>query len=202
MNKDIIRQHLACLRFIPADIIYLTMQNRDVVDTDLERNLEEIPYDKVGLGALNFSLLFEKPFRNVFYYRTKKSIILRNFSRLFLKPLDTIEINGEIEKGFRIYHNYAVIHPHQAGKNFTVGHGVTIGKGNPNKTDKKILNPIFGDDVTVMSNAIVFGGIEIGNRVVIGAGAVVTKDVPDDCVVIGNPARIIRENGQRVDKVL
>lgn len=202
MNKDILRQHLACLRFIPADIIYLTMKNRDVIDADLERNLSEIPYDKVGLGALNFSLLFEKPFRNVFYYRTKKSIILRNLSRMLLNPLDTIEINGKIEKGFRIYHNYAVIHPHQAGKSFTVGHGVTIGKGRPDKDNEKILNPIFGDDVTIMSNAIVFGGIKIGNHVEIGAGAVVTKDVPDHCVVVGNPARIIRENGQRVDKEL
>ena len=35
-------------------------------------------------------------------------------------------------------------------------------------------------------------GIKIGNNVTIGGGAVVTKDVPDDCVVAGNPAKIIR----------
>ena len=48
-------------------------------------------------------------------------------------------------------------------------------------------------------NVVVIGGVRIGNNVNIGAGAVVTKDVPDNCTVIGNPARIIFKDGQRVD---
>ncbi|MDE7143260.1 MAG: hypothetical protein K2N76_00510, partial [Muribaculaceae bacterium] len=42
--------------------------------------------------------------------------------------------------------------------------------------------------------AIICPGVTIGNRCVIGAGSVVTKNVPDDSVVAGNPARIIRRN--------
>lgn len=45
----------------------------------------------------------------------------------------------------------------------------------------------------ICGGAIVIGKIMIGNNVIIGAGAVVTKDIPDDCVVVGNPARIIKE---------
>ena len=45
----------------------------------------------------------------------------------------------------------------------------------------------IGGDVTVLSN------VTIGNNVVIGAGSVVTKDVPDNVVVAGNPARVIRK---------
>jgi acetyltransferase-like isoleucine patch superfamily enzyme len=37
------------------------------------------------------------------------------------------------------------------------------------------------------------GGVRIGDQVVVGAGAVVTRDVPSNCIVAGNPARIVRE---------
>lgn len=47
----------------------------------------------------------------------------------------------------------------------------------------------IGDDVFVGIDAIVLPGITIGNRVVVGAGSVVTRDVPDNTVVVGNPAK-------------
>ena len=46
------------------------------------------------------------------------------------------------------------------------------------------------------------GDIKIGNNVVIGAGSVVTKSVPDNCTVVGNPARIIRRDGIKVNESL
>ena len=53
-------------------------------------------------------------------------------------------------------------------------------------------HPAIGDNVTFGANSIVVGGCRVGNNVIIGAGAVVTKDVPDNCVVAGVPAKIIR----------
>jgi maltose O-acetyltransferase len=59
-------------------------------------------------------------------------------------------------------------------------------------TDKYHVEPVeIGDDVFLGGGAIVLPGVKIGNRVVIGAGSVVTHDVPDNCVVAGNPARVI-----------
>ncbi len=194
MNKNIVLQHVHFLRFIPADILYLISPSRDLIRSDVSRMLEEIPYDKVSVGAFNYSLLYVKSFRNVFEYRVPDSYILRHLSRFFLKPLDTIEIHGNIGPGFRVYHNYGVIHPYSAGKNFTVNHGVTIGKGRPMKDNPQIVDPVIGDDVRVYTGAIIFGGIKIGNNVEIGAGAVVNKDVPDNSLVIGNPMRIIPIN--------
>lgn len=50
----------------------------------------------------------------------------------------------------------------------------------------------------IHSNATVFGGIHIDSRVEIGAGAVVNKDIPNDCTVVGNLCRIISR--RRVNK--
>lgn len=191
MNKNILFQHIQFFRLIPANILYLMSKNKEIIDLDLKRNLDEIPYMKVGIGALDYSLLFIKSYRNTFYFRVGDSVFLRHISRWLIRPLDTIEIHGTIGEGFRVFHNYCVIHPHNAGKNFTVHHGVTIGKGNPCKDNSSIVNPIIGDNVEIFSNAVVFGGINIGNNVQIGAGAVVNKNVPDNCTVIGNPMRII-----------
>lgn len=191
MNKQVLFSNLQFFRCIPADILYLTSKNRAVIRSDLSRIIDEIPFKKAGISAFNYSMLFVKSFRNVFYYRTRNSSILRIISRWLLPQLDCLEIHGDIGDGFRIYHNYGVIHPYKAGCNFTVHHGVTIGKGRPSDVDESIVDPIFGDNVEVMSGAIVFGGIIIGDNVTIGAGSVVNKNVPDNCVVVGNPMRII-----------
>ena len=51
----------------------------------------------------------------------------------------------------------------------------------------------IGNDVWIGGNVTILPGVTIGNNVVIAAGAVVTKDVPDNCIVGGVPAKIIRE---------
>lgn len=52
----------------------------------------------------------------------------------------------------------------------------------------------IGSDVWVGGSAVILPGITIGDRVVVGAGSVVTKDLPDDVVAAGNPCRVIRSN--------
>lgn len=52
---------------------------------------------------------------------------------------------------------------------------------------------VIGDDVWIGGNVTILPGVTIGNNVVIAAGAVVTKDVPDNCVVGGVPAKIIKD---------
>ncbi len=52
---------------------------------------------------------------------------------------------------------------------------------------------IIGEDVWIGGGAIICPGVTIGHRAVIGAGSVVTRDVPPDVVVAGNPCKIIRK---------
>lgn len=52
----------------------------------------------------------------------------------------------------------------------------------------------IGDDCFIGMNSIILKGTTIGNNVVVGAGSVVHGTFPDDCIIAGNPARIIRQN--------
>ena len=52
--------------------------------------------------------------------------------------------------------------------------------------------PVIGNNVQISRGSVVFGGITIGNNVVIGANTVVNFPVPDNAVVVGNPGRIVR----------
>ena len=66
---------------------------------------------------------------------------------------------------------------------------VTIGR---NFGDKKV--PEIGNDVYIGTGSVLFGEIRIGNNVIIGANTLVNKNVPDNCIVVGNPMRIIDSN--------
>ncbi|QPB22379.1 acyltransferase [Rhizobium sp. 007] len=57
------------------------------------------------------------------------------------------------------------------------------------KTDTRIGRCCF-----IGARSIIMPGVAVGNHCIVAAGAIVTKDVPDNCVVAGNPATIIREN--------
>lgn len=52
---------------------------------------------------------------------------------------------------------------------------------------------VIGSDVWVGGGAIILPGVTIGSRTVIGAGSVVTNDIPDDVVAVGNPCRVLRQ---------
>jgi len=56
----------------------------------------------------------------------------------------------------------------------------------------------IGNEVWVGTNALILGGVTVGRGAVIGAGSVVTKDIPDYTVVAGNPARVIRMGASRI----
>ena len=57
-------------------------------------------------------------------------------------------------------------------------------------------NTYIGKQCFIGANAIIMPGLTIGNNVIVGAGAVVTKDVPSGCIVAGNPAKVIQEGIQ------
>ena len=83
-----------------------------------------------------------------------------------------------------------VFHPNvKIGKNCKILHGVTMG----GRAGHKGL-PIIGDNVVIGTHAQIVGNVRIGNNSIVGAGAIGTHDVPDNVIVVGNPAKILRSN--------
>ena len=61
------------------------------------------------------------------------------------------------------------------------------------KTEETGFPITIGEDCWLGAGVIVCPGVTIGPRCVIGAGSVVVKDIPDDSMAVGNPARVIRK---------
>lgn len=102
----------------------------------------------------------------------------------------------------RIGIHCTVIGPVCIGHHVNLAQGITVTALNHNFGDsaKRIdeqgisTKPIvIGDDVWIGANAVILPGVTIGKHCVVAAGAVVNKDVPDNCVVGGVPAKIIKE---------
>jgi len=83
------------------------------------------------------------------------------------------------------------------GRNCLIGDCVVIQDSNYHEIEQgagvKSKPVLIGDNVWIGRNSIILPGIEIGDHSVIGAGSVVTKNIPPRSLAAGNPARIIRE---------
>lgn len=114
--------------------------------------------------------------------------------RLMYKSGIQIPYCTTIGKGFYIGHfgNIVVNGNSTIGNNCNISQGVTIGQVNRGKNRGV---PIIGNEVYIGPGAKIIGGIKIGNKVCIGANAVVTKDIPDNAVVVGVPGKIISYDG-------
>lgn len=80
------------------------------------------------------------------------------------------------------------------------GSAIMINRAEGSKFDA-VAPIVIGDNVFIGYGAILRAGVTVGARVIIGAGSVVTRDVPDDTVVAGNPARRICSYGEYRDKL-
>ncbi len=131
--------------------------------------------------------------------------IIRQLLRLFcaiweqtIRILFNCEFPNSAEIGAGIYmpHPYSIVIHCDAkiGETCNISQNVTIGIGG---RGKKTGVPKIGDRVFIAPGAKIFGAITIGNDVAIGANAVVTKNLPDNAVAVGVPAKIISYKGSQ-----
>mgnify|MGYP004502263283 CR=1 FL=1 len=133
--------------------------------------------------------------RYVEYYQDKNKLkFLWHFfwyKRLGFKLRMTIYPNT-IGPGFRIYHAGDFVHVGpkvRIGRNCTMLPGVVFGNKMEGVDEKNI---IVGDDCYFGLGVKIIGSVRIGNNVTVGANAVITKDIPDNAIVGGVPAKIIK----------
>jgi len=115
--------------------------------------------------------------------------------RFFVEWLLNIELHWNVRagKGLCLMHGHGTVVNGSAviGDNCTLRHLTTI--GNKRMPDGSFgMAPMLGNNVDIGANSVILGNITIGDNVTIGAGSIVTKSIPADCVVAGNPAKIIK----------
>ena len=134
-----------------------------------------------------------------FLYKLYIPVIPRLISQI-MRLLTLIEIHpgATIGRRFFVDHGNGVVIGETSviGDDVTIYQGVTLG-GTGKEKGKR--HPTIGSGVVIGAHAIVLGNINIGDNSRIGAGAVVTKSVPPNSTVVGNPARVVVREGKRIE---
>lgn len=130
------------------------------------------------LGGIGENAIIWPPF----YCSYGKHIYLGD--HVFMNYMCTILDNNEVRIG-----NHVMIGP--SVQIYTAAHDLQAETRNQGWEVAKAIK--IEDNVWIGGGAILLPGVKIGQNAVIGAGAVVSRDVPSNTVVVGNPARVVRE---------
>jgi serine O-acetyltransferase len=122
---------------------------------------------------------------------------LRPFSRL-VYFLNCVVFGADLAPSAEVGPGLALPHPVgvafsavRIGSRVRVMGGARLGGGGYDDPSRDGL-PTIGDDCYIFDGAKVFGSVTIGDRVVVGTNSVVSRDVPSDVIVLGNPARVVK----------
>lgn len=163
--------------------------------------------------TIDYKIIFLKVFRLKYYFLEVKAIY---YSFLFKKCGSGLKLYGKfilhnpqfIEIGDNVSINDSVYLNGLGG--ILIGNNVSLSAGSiivstmldtaEFHTRKVHLNKkiTIGDHVQVGAGAVILPGVNIAQNVIIGAGSIVTKDIPSNVIVVGNPAKILRPLKERV----
>tara|TARA_B100000929_G_scaffold76004_1_gene59299 strand:+ start:752 stop:1342 length:591 start_codon:yes stop_codon:yes gene_type:complete len=141
------------------------------------------------------------------FFSTAKFELLAKIISQLSRFFTGIEIHpkAKIGKNFFIDHGMSVVigETSEIGDNVTIYHAVTLGGISPsiNSDGQRHVkrHPTLKNNVVVGSGAQILGPIVVGENAKIGANAVVTKDVPENAIMVGIPAKNVNKNTSKSD---
>ncbi|HMG07525.1 MAG TPA: hypothetical protein VK609_03395, partial [Mucilaginibacter sp.] len=156
------------------------------------------------LAYAGYAKSMYKPFFKIHYYCNINFRLSHFFFHLKLLPISRlfwlfnriifsidIDPGATLKGGFVIIHGIGIVigrYVVSEGQ-FKIFHGATLGGNNGKEAvynNKVLKQPYLKDNITIGINSSVLGPITIGSGVIIGSHAIVTKDVSDDCTIVGN----------------
>ena len=195
MSKEQLRENLKDNPKLKKFLDYLIMNQRDARPRWYIRLIAPL-YQKRGRGSKIYCgvRMDTPPYRK---FSLGRQSVVESFCCINNAVGDVI-IGDHTRSGIHC----TVIGPVTIGSHVNLAQGITVTALNHNfvETDKRIdeqgistKQVTISDDVWIGANAVILPGVTIGRHAVVAAGAVVTKDVPDNCIVGGVPATIIKK---------
>ena len=153
----------------------------------------------------------EAPYRLISDVEFGEGVVVQAFTNLYgcrlgdeshIGPFVEIQAEAVVGARCKIQSHAFICTGVELGDGVFVGHGVMfINDKSPRATaesgelateeDWELQRTVVADGASIGSGATILGGLRIGARALVGAGAVVTRDVPDDATVAGNPAKLL-----------
>lgn len=175
-----------------------TLIREDLYRITLSDNMSYIKVTKLLLSNASFMVTFW--FRLGNYLNNKRGawrvaywVVYMYYKHQMFKTGIQLPIGTSVGGGLRFFHfSNIVVNQHVIiGRNVSIYNGVTIGQNSDSKGCSFI-----DDNVVIFTGAKVIGTVRIGKNAVIGANAVVLKDVPDNAVMAGIPAKVVSYKGE------
>ena len=172
-------------RTLPAWLLFRNEYELDAEAWGVSAGVREC---KEGFARFQYLLLYYHEYRNVLSMRIT-SKYMRKWFDLNFPSVESILLmvdGSAVGKNFQLGHRTSiVVYAKSIGDNVVVYQQVTVGTA-------RTGIPTIEDNVTIYAGAKIIGGVTVGHHSIIGANAVVVKDVPPYAVVGGVPARVIK----------